>query len=75
MTELRVVDDKPVPHVHRVMSAALPPKGEPWDWQPRWQVEIPDEWEWSCCRLTEYRSFDTWREALQYAVCRRWEPL
>lgn len=75
MTELRVVDGKPVPHVHRIFQATPPAKGEPWVWRPRWQVEFPDEFEWSCCRITDHRSFDTWPEALKYAMERRWEPL
>lgn len=62
-----------IPRVQRVMQGPLPRPGEIWNWQPKWQVVFPDEWEWDCCRQTDTRTFDFYAHALYYALNRIWE--
>lgn len=38
-----------------------------------WDVTYPDSLEFECCGLTSGKMFDTWREAVSFALCRSWE--
>jgi hypothetical protein len=38
-----------------------------------WDVTLPDSLEFECCGLTEGRTFETWADALKFALGRSWE--
>lgn len=64
-----------IPHIQKVPWSFCPGAGEIWEYGVSWDVTYPDPSKacgFSCCGLTESKMFDTWAEALAFALARSW---